>query len=391
MDPSDQAYQKIENLFSDNYYESRLRFRQSAATIRKRWPDAVLGQTTINDHEDLTIDWIRSDGLQRNRNLLIMTTAEHGIEGYIGAAVLQWFIENHCSKLDPNSTGLVLIHAINPWGMAHFRRTNEHNIDLNRNFVLNPEDLDPSLNPDYRLIDNFLCPSGAVRRGFQHSFFFLYHLISIIRKLGVDRFRNALLQGQYINPKGIFYGGQTLQEETRWYQEFFNDVIGRYEQIVHLDMHTGYGPRYQMSLVNSNLEPRSSKFLEKRYRYPQVVNTTQNEFYVMNGDLIDYEYKVIQQNHPERKFYATTFEFGTLGDSLLATIQSLWTKVQENRTYWFGTSSDKIKDRIMDMLRTLYYPNEKKWRNKAIRDADQAINGILIGEGFIRKKGEAGT
>ena len=52
---------------------------------------------------------------------------------------------------------LLMIHALNPFGMAHLRRVNEDNVDLNRNFLLAGEqfrgspqryrDLDPLLNP----------------------------------------------------------------------------------------------------------------------------------------------------------------------------------------------------------------------------------------------------
>ena len=31
--------------------------------------------------------------------------------------------------------GVVLVHGLNPYGFAHFTRTTENNVDLNRNFI----------------------------------------------------------------------------------------------------------------------------------------------------------------------------------------------------------------------------------------------------------------
>jgi len=313
-----------------------------------------------------------------------VTTAEHGIEGYVGTAVLQRMIDQHLDTLNPADTALLLVHALNPWGMAHFRRTNASNVDLNRNFMLDSGDFDPALNVDYSALAGVLHPQGAAQIGWRAALLFLARLVSVLLPLGYARFKHALLLGQYAFPQGIFYGGQALQAETQWYQGLFREMISRYEQILHLDMHSGYGPRYQMSVVNSNLESRTSQVLEALYQYPQVVNTSVDEFYAIQGDLIDYEYRVVQRVAPNLRFYATAFEFGTLGESPLASVQSMWTAILENQAHWYGTVSDAAHVRIQKRFRQLYYPQEKDWQMKAIQDADQAVSGILRGEGFMQ-------
>src|SRR5512134_3208436 len=142
-------------LFPDTYETSRERFRQNLPAIQKGWPHAQHSHHRLPGDEDLTIDWIYSDALEKNEKVLILTTAEHGIEGYVGAAVLQRFIDKFLLRLDPRSTGLLLVHAINPWGMKHHRRVNADNIDLNRTFLRN-QTFDPAFNPEYDYLNDYI-------------------------------------------------------------------------------------------------------------------------------------------------------------------------------------------------------------------------------------------
>ena len=101
--------------FPASYEESRTRFRQNLERVRQRWPNAHLGQHRLAGEEDLTIDWLQADAVERCERLLLITTGEHGIETYVGAAMLQLLIDDYLERLDPKTTGLLFVHAINPW------------------------------------------------------------------------------------------------------------------------------------------------------------------------------------------------------------------------------------------------------------------------------------
>ncbi|MCJ7715842.1 MAG: DUF2817 domain-containing protein, partial [Anaerolineales bacterium] len=150
--------ENIPTLFPNTYETSRERFRHYLSEVQKYWPNAVLSHHRLKGSEDLTIDWIQSAALDQNEKVLIITTAEHGIEGYVGSAMLELFIKQYLHLLDPANTGLLLVHTINPWGMKHRRRTNANNVDLNRNFVYQTTDLDPDYNPASKELDAILHP-----------------------------------------------------------------------------------------------------------------------------------------------------------------------------------------------------------------------------------------
>ena len=142
---------EILSLFPETYEVSRARFREDLSVVQQFWPQAQLSKHRLPGDEDLTIDWIYADAVGKNEKVFILTTGEHGIEGYVGSAMQQRFIDCYLSQLDPQTTGLLLVHAINPWGMKYHRRVNANNVDLNRNFVYDGV-FELIYNPEYNQI-----------------------------------------------------------------------------------------------------------------------------------------------------------------------------------------------------------------------------------------------
>ncbi len=370
----------ISALFPTSYEASRASFRRSLEHVRKFWPTAHLAQHRLAGDEDLTIDWIEAHAMERPAKLLLFTTGEHGIEAYVGVGLLRLFLDEYLPWLNPRDTGVCLVHAINPWGMKHQRRTNAANVDLNRTFLVNA--IGEAFNPDYAHVESLLNPKTRLDSLFSSQAVFGYALLKAMAQMGLQRFNRATLLGQYRFPQGIYYGGASIQEETRLLMELYRSHMQAYDQVVHLDMHTGYGPRYQMSLVNSSLEVRDSRELERQFAYPRAVRINSSEFYSVQGDMIDYVYELAKNELGGKCLYATTFEFGTLGDSLLAGVRSLRAMVMENQAYWHG-ASERMRVRVERDFRELFFPQEERWRAKAVADARQAFEGILAAEGYL--------
>ncbi len=376
-----------DELFPSSYEASRARFCEQIDRVRRLWPNARLHSHPVGGDQNLTIDWIQADALGTQTRLLIFTTGEHGIECYVGSAMLQLFLQEYLARLDPPGTGLLLIHAINPWGMKHWRRTNAANVDLNRNFLWDASAFDPSFNSTYARLVPLLNPRGPIRSLLLSNLGFMLRLVWSLLVVGAASLRRATLLGQYRFAQGVYYGGESFQEETRTLMDLYRSHMREYEQVVHLDMHTGYGPRYQMSLVNSYLEPSDSHELAQRFSYPWVVKSTPDEFYSIQGDMIDFVYTLVEGEFPSKRLYATSFEFGTYGDSTLAVLRSLRTKVLENQLHWFGAARPALRERVQRDFRELFFPQEARWREAAVTNARQALEGILRAEGFMTKDG----
>ncbi|HSG45196.1 MAG TPA: M14 family metallopeptidase [Anaerolineales bacterium] len=374
----------ILSLYPKTYEASRLRFRENLPLVQKHWAEAKLSHHKITGDEDLTIDWITSGALETSKKVFILTTAEHGIEGYVGSAVLQRFFDKFLSRLDPQTTGLLLVHTINPWGMKYHRRVNRHNVDLNRTFVWD-NSFDKSINPNYDRLLDIIQAYKPIRNFTLSNIEYYLKFTQKTLQMGWSAFKSASLLGQYRHPNGLFYGGEEYQEETKVLIDLYRQTFDTFDQILHLDMHTGYGPRYQMSLVNSVHERRPSQKFVERFNYPLVVAATPQEFYAIQGDMIDFIYEMWQHDFPLKKFYATAFEFGTYGSGIKGKTSMQRAMSFENRLYQHGTDNKKLTQKIKLDFEELFHPAEPMWREKAILDADQAFEGILEAEGYLRE------
>ena len=114
--------------FPESYQDSRNYFRNQLDLVQASWPEAVLGHYLISEEEDLSIDWIDSDPGRNKNKVLLITTGLHGVEGFIGAGMVDLFLKEFLPEIEATDTALILVHALNPWGMANQRRFNRGNI-----------------------------------------------------------------------------------------------------------------------------------------------------------------------------------------------------------------------------------------------------------------------
>ncbi|MGB8214721.1 MAG: M14 family metallopeptidase [Anaerolineales bacterium] len=369
----------------ETYEAGRERFYASLATVQKAWPEARLHNHSLGSEPGLSIDWISAEAQTTPEKILLVTTGEHGIEGYVGSALLQLFIEEYLPRLDPHTTGLLLVHAINPWGMKHRRRVNANNVDLNRSFVRDFASLG-SANPDYDILYNLLNPSRPLRAVPWQIAGFIVQAVTNLARYGMGRLREATLRGQFSHPEGIYFGGQSPQEETRLMMDLYEQAISAYGRMLTIDLHTGYGPLNQMILVASAQEKMTSTEMVAKFGIPNVAAANPEEFYSIQGDMIEYLYTLMKEKFPGKPFFAATCEFGTFGDSTLAVIRSLYTTVFENRLFQHGGSSSAKKWMAREYTE-LFAPTAPEWFEKAQADARQAFEGLLKAEGYLTGAG----
>jgi hypothetical protein len=371
----------MDSLYPESYEASRARFLRDVEPLRTKWTSSRLETHPLKDFPELSIDWLWVEPKQTD-NLIIVSTAQHGIEGYVGSAMLKIFMDEFAPRILSENTGLLLVHAINPWGMKYGRKVNENGVDLNRNFILG-NSFDKSVNPDFPKMRHFLAPDYAARAFGIENLFFVGRTIKALISEGVSSISNAALLGQYVDPRAMYYGGEGQEEETKLMLDLFREALDKYQNVIHLDQHSGYGPRYLMSLTIVPSEPLSSPELSAKFNYPLVLKADNTEFYETHGDMTASLYELRNVEYPGRHVFATAFEFGTYGDSLLQRIHSLRTMIFESQCYWHGAVDEATKAKVRHEFRELYFPAETRWREKAVTDCRQAFAGILTAYGVI--------
>ena len=142
--------------FSPDYATARSRFRLAAQQAGGRLSSLALAPAGPGG-DDLTIDiaWLGAHTPQR---AFIHSSGVHGVEAFAGSAIqVRWLVEG--SRELPRDTAIILVHVLNPYGMAWLRRVNEHNVDLNRNF-LGANDAYAGAPDGYSPLDAFLNPTS---------------------------------------------------------------------------------------------------------------------------------------------------------------------------------------------------------------------------------------
>ena len=363
--------------YSESFYNSYEEIRAHLGELTKEL-GVEISSYAVDEEDGLYIDSFYLPSTGDKTNLIVLTTGVHGMEGYIGATMLDVFFRDVYPTLDPADTGVLVVANVNPYGMKYFRRYNENNVDLNRNFILDWDSFDLASNTEYPKVDTFLGPTGKIGNGLWHEVGFYLSLAKTAVTEGADTVSDALLTGQYEYPQGVYYGGNGDEASTVYLKDVFNQCLDSdYENIVHIDIHSGYGPRYNMVIFNSVYETMNEKESQEAFGYDYVIAYDSESFYATTGDTTDFFYRLAEQKQAEAELYSTCFEFGTIGDEFFDTILSLKYTIDENRNHWYPTDNKLTEQIIHENYMELYYPTETAWREKTVEDFKTAAMGIL--------------
>jgi hypothetical protein len=119
--------------------------------------------------------------------------------------------------------------------MAWLRRTDENNVDLNRNLLRQGERWS-GVPEAYRKIDRTLNPRSSPARDF-----FILRAQALALRHGFHALKQAVAEGQYEFPQGLFYGGRELAEGPRVYLDWVAQHLGQARYVCAVDVHTGLG------------------------------------------------------------------------------------------------------------------------------------------------------
>jgi hypothetical protein len=225
----------MDGCYSENYVEAREKFLGAAREARAELSRFALEQRGPDGTELSTdIAWLGPPDAKR---VIVTISATHGVEGFFGSATqIEWLRRGEAALL-PEGVAALHIHAINPYGFAWLRRTNESNVDINRNWMDFTKPLPPT--PLYDELSEDLCPSdwspeSQARTGARMSAWIQRHNPRI--------YQQAVSGGQWTHPGGLFYGGTEPCWSRRVLEAIITSRLGNASRICILDFHTGLGP-----------------------------------------------------------------------------------------------------------------------------------------------------
>ena len=370
---------KYSDVFYNEYDEVRTHLLDTVEELKTEGHNVQLSSHAIDEKDGLYIDSLYIPATEKQTNLIVITTGVHGIEGYIGSVMLDVFWEEiYSSEINKANTGVLVVANVNPYGMKYHRRYNENNVDLNRNFILDWDTFDMTVNKDYPKVDSFLGPKETMGNIIGHELGFYGSLVKEVIEDGADVISNALLGGQYEAPEGVYYGGNGDEASTTYLKDVFQQTLeSEYKNVVHIDVHSGYGPRYNMVIFNSVFETMNEAESVALFGYDNIIAHDSEAFYPTTGDTTDFYYRLHEKLGVDTALFSTCFEFGTIGDSFLDSIISMKYTIEENQNHWYPSNNTTTNEIIKERYQELFYPTEKEWREKTIEDFAKACKGVL--------------
>ncbi|MCF6410043.1 M14 family metallopeptidase [Pseudalkalibacillus salsuginis] len=372
---------ETDDYFKSTYEESRNVFREHLDKIKKKWPRAGLSNEPIGKEKDNTIDMIYSEARASNDQVVFLSSGLHGIEGYAGAAMLHLFVDEYLDQIDPETTGICLIHVLNPWGMRNARRVTENNIDLNRNFFYDtvPEDM----NEKFAKESDLFLPNGKIKDVKKEKKDLYAQLTKGMVKEGYSGVKRAKSMGQFEFEKGVYYGGKAEEPSTTFLKKVQKYLLSTYKKIIHMDWHTALGPMNELTIVNSTFDSRSEEELKSFYNLKNIQKSSPKD---VKGDATNYFNQLKEEEFPDRYLFSALFEFGTFGTSKKAELRELTTIVLENQLYWEGAEKEEDREWVLEETHNMFYPPKQEWRESVIKEGRSGIENVLGREGILKRE-----
>jgi hypothetical protein len=368
--------------FSSSYTQARVKFLEAAATAGLRI-ESHAHPLKGGDGEDLAID-VALDGNPDAKELLIVSSACHGVEGFCGSGVQVFALHDAEWREKATAAGVAVlyIHALNPYGFSHLRRVTQENVDLNRNFQDFSKPLPAgTANPGYESLHELLLPKqwppttenlaalaswmGAnANKGSKNP----------DEASGLRAFQQAVSQGQYTHANGLFYGGHA----PTWSNITLRKVLRQYAQkckrLAWIDLHTGLGPSGHGERIFACADDpvayeRASRWWGNKDNPSGETPVTS----IYNGTsasalLSGLMWQSAYEEAPQAEYTAIAMEYGTVS------VQEVLDALRAD--HWLANhpeASPALAKQIKQQLLAAFYTDTDVWKGQIVSQGRQAM------------------
>lgn len=299
--------------FARSYAEARTKFIAAARARQLEVETHVLAGHKGIDGETLAIDVVLG-GFADATGLLVVTSGTHGVEGYCGSGCQIGLLHDapFWAAVADARVGVLLVHAVNPYGFSYGRRVNEDNVDLNRNF----RDFAAAIpvNATYVEIHPLLLPATWPPPAGNEA-----RIAAYVATHGQRAFQAAVTGGQYAFADGLFFGGV----RPAWSNGILRALLRRYaaerDRLGWIDIHTGLGPRGYGEKIYAGRDIAADLARAREWWGPEVTSffDGSSSSAPLTGIVTD----AVPEECPGVEYTAIALEYGTV--PLLEVLQAL--------------------------------------------------------------------
>jgi len=366
----------IQNAFSSSYAQARGKFLDAAATAGltvQSHAHPLKGR----DGEDLAMDVAR-DGALDAPNLLIISSACHGVEGFCGSGVQVHALgdADWLKKARASGTAVLYIHALNPYGFSHLRRTTHENVDLNRNF----QDFAKPLpdNAAYRALQPLILPAQWPPDAANQA-----ATLAFIALNGEAAYQSAITQGQHEFADGLFYGGNSATWSNHTLRSVLRQHTASAKRIGWIDLHTGLGESGVGERIWAGRDDAAAVARARSWwgggqdGHAATPITSIYDGSSTSAFLTGLMWHAVYQEAPQAEYTGIAMEYGTV--PVLDVLGAL------RAEHWLNNHPETAPERakqIKAQMMTAFYTDTDLWRGQIVRQARQAMFQAV--EGLLR-------
>ena len=350
--------------FSTSYAQARQKFL-NAAQAAGLTVDAHIHPLKGRHGEDLAMDVVL-DGSPDANNLLIISSACHGVEGYCGSGVQIHALQNTAWREAAKAQGVAVlyIHALNPHGFSHVRRVTHENVDINRNF----QDFSKPLpeNAPYKEIEPLLLPEvwppDAANTAAIQKF---------IVERGMNALQAAVSKGQHDFPDGLFFGGKSPTWSNLTVRQVLQKYGQRCQKLAWIDLHTGLGPSGLGERIFACADDAAAFERAKKW-WGEVTSIYDGSS--TSAFLTGLMWMSAYQECPQAEYTGIAMEYGT--QPQLQVMQAL------RGDHWLHLhpeAPDALRQKIKQDLMDAFYVDTDEWRTQIVDQAMDAMHQAVTG------------
>ena len=352
--------------FSDSYEEARAKFLAAL--------DAA-GGTRLADFahpgngpagEALFTDVARL-GPADAKKLLVLISGTHGIEGFCGSGCHTGWLSRGGEL--PNGVAVLFIHAVNPHGFAWKRRVNEDNVDLNRNFLDHAKP--HPVNADYTALQDHINPAAWTTE-----------IVARADRAIAAHYGNpngeflpkAIHGGQYVNPRGTFFGGHQPTWSNRTFREVVETFLTPAAEVCVIDYHTGSGV---FGFCDLFVDDRAAGTRSRDwFEHCTAIEAVPVEHGHAQSDVPGLLMYVPEQTLKGSKVTSCLVEMRTRSRAGLMNSMR-----EENWLYQYGDPNSPRGREVRAEIQELFYPSAPEWKPMVLRQSNAMIAEALAGLG----------
>jgi hypothetical protein len=348
-----------ENYFPADYREARAAFVEAAEAAGLGVTARVHPKMHGADGKPLFLD-VAAAGPRNARRALLLISGTHGVEGYFGSGVQTGLLRQGLAARVPRGAKLVLLHALNPFGFSWNRRVNEHNADVNRNFV---DHANPPANETYDRLADAIAPRTISPKAMKQANTALQEFSAAH---GPFALQEAISRGQYRHPDGLYFGGTQESWSAAMLKDVFREELRDVDELVVVDFHTGLGESGAAEMITEDL-PGSPAYTRARKMWGGLVHSSEAGE-SLSAPLCGTIDSAVALWMKGKALTFAALEVGTrpLRDVFEALREDNWLHAHA------GLDHGRAKS-IKTKIRAAFYPDTNAWKRKVWTSAESVV------------------